>query len=302
MTTNTSSPASQVIGLLDKSPSRPTWEKVCEVLDRTPTSELDAAITAVDEGLERWPDDLNEGHLWPLPPRQAYKVWVQKYILQGKPAPRGWSLFTFLQLHDHRFGKQGSAALFAHPGLATITHLYLAQCELGSKGVQELLESPHTGALTHLVLRGNALDAGCAAQLFTHALGQQLTMLDIGNNKLDTTDLEALLSTPMPRLTTLCIDHCEIPTEQLIRILDAETLPAIEVLALSKHHDGVDLDLARAAEGHPHIKHALWHAHLLKSDVRQLKQLARGRAIPNSAKLKRVELIAALRPQILRKK
>lgn len=285
--------ADQIRALLMQRPSRPTWEKVCEVLDRADPSQHADALVAIDEGLATWPADLNEGNMWPLPPKQAYKVWVKKYLCQGKRAPKNWSLFTFLQLHDHKFGKKGSAPLLAHPGLATITHLYLAQCGLGPQGLDELLASPHTGAITHLVVRGNGLGAGSAAKLLPHTLGQQLQMLDIGANKHDLTDLEALLSTPMPRLKTLCFDYSDIPAEQLERVLHADTLPAIEALALRGRSGDGDFELARA-QGHPHIKRALWRAHLLLSDTNKLKVLAATRGVAKASKLTRVGLIDAL--------
>ena len=285
--------ADKVRARLTQRASRPTWEQVCEVLDRSPPSQLADAISAIDEGLATWPADVNKINMWPLPPRQAYDVWVQKYVLQGKPVPKAWSVFTFLQLHDHKFGKQGSAPLFAHPGLATITHLYLAQCGLGPVGLAELLASPHTGAVTHLVIRGNKLGAGSGAKLLPHALGQQLQLLDIGANQLSMIDIEALLSTPMPRLKTLCFDYADIPVEQLARVLHADTLPAIEALALRGRQGDGDLELARA-QGHPHIKRALWRAHLLSSDTKKLKALAATRGVAKASKLNRVGLIDAL--------
>ena len=288
--------ANEVSALLAQRPSRPTWEKVCAVLDRTPAEELDAALKAIDAGLATWPDDLNDGSMWPLPPRQASTSWAKKRIAAGKPAPDAWSAITFLQLHDHRFGKKGSAPLFANPALATLTHLYLAQCGLGPAGLQHLLDSPHTGQLTHLVLGGNGLGEGCAAKLLPHALGQQLHMLDIGRNQLGAQDLDALLTTPMPALRILLFDYTDLPKDQLARVLHADTLPALQALTLGTHGSDLDLDLARSAEGHPHIKRALWHGWLRRRDARQLKELAAQRALPNTSKLNRLGLIAALLP------
>jgi hypothetical protein len=288
--------ALEISALLAQPPSRPTWEQVCDVLDRTPKGELAAALAAVDAGLAAWPDDLNDGDLWVFPPRQASKAWAKQRIAQGKPAPKAWSAITFLQLHDHKFGKKGSAALFANPALASLTHLYLAQCGLGPTGLQELLDSPHTGALTHLALYNNRLGAGCAARLLPHALGQRLTMLDIGNNGLDVIDLEALLTTPMPRLTALCFNHSKLSPEQLARVLHADTLPAIQTLVLGSRSDRIDLTMARSAVGHPHIKRALWCGWLRSSSVGQLQHMAAERALPNTADLNRPALIAALLP------
>jgi hypothetical protein len=296
MTTNTPSPSAlEISALLAKRASRPTWEKVCGVLDRTPADELDAAIAAVDAGLATWPDDLNDGNMWVLPPRQASKAWA-KSIAAGKPAPAAWSVISFLQLHDHRFGKKGSGPLFANPALASLTHLYLAQCGLGPTGLQELIDSPHTGAVTHLVIGGNTLGEGCAAKLLTHTLGQQLHMLDIGRNQLGVSDLDALLTTPLPALRSLCFDYTDLSQKKLERILKADTLPALQAITVGKFNSDLNLELARTTRGHDHIKRALWQGALRCCDVPKLQKLAAERALTGTSKLNRPALIAALLP------
>lgn len=283
-------PAEQITALLAQKPSRAVWQKICGVLYTAPGDALDAPLAAVEAGLATWPDDLNEGHLWPLPPRQALREWAES-IAKGRGPSRTWAVVTFLQLHNHFFGAEGSAALFANPALATLTHLYLAQCHLGPIDLARLLDSPHTGALTHLVLSGNGLGEGCAAKLLPHTLGQQLHMLDIGDNRLGASDLDALLTTPMPKLHRLCLTPERLGRARLEDLLDADTLPAITVLSIR----GVTLELARTARGHDHIKRALWSGWLLERETQQLKDLARERAIPSRTKLSRQGLIDALR-------
>jgi hypothetical protein len=291
----TSQFANEVSALLAQRPSRPTWEKVCDVLDRTPADELSAALYAVDAGLASWPDDLNDGHMWPMPPRQASKRWA-KSIAQGMPAPPAWSAITFLDLLDQRFDKKGAAPLFSNPAISTLTHLNLAQCDLRDAGLQQMLDSPHTGALTHLVIGGNWLGQGSAAKLLPHTLGRQLYMLDIGRNQLGAHDLDALLTTSLPLLSALYFDHSACSIEQLTPILHADTLTALRTLTLGTFNDDIDLTLARSPEGHPHIKRALWHGWLRQRSGPKLKALAAERSIPKAAKLNRPALIAALLP------
>jgi hypothetical protein len=278
---------------LSQRASRPTWEKICDALDRCPADELDEAFKAIDAGLASWPDDLNAGNAWTLPPRQASKKW-SKAIALGEPAPAGWPAITFLQLHDHRFGKHGSAPLFANPALATLTHLYLAQCGLGPLGLQQLLASPHLGALTRLVISGNSLGPGCAAALLATPLAQQLTMLDIGRNGLDISDLDALLATPLPNLTSLQFNHGDLTDDQLATLLHADSLPSLNTLQVGRYGSTLDRELARAEGGHPHIKRALWRGWLLNQQASALKDLAKQYAIPNAAKLSAAPLIDAL--------
>lgn len=278
---------------LSQRATRPTWEKVCDALDRCPADELDEAFKAIDAGLASWPDDLNDGNGWALPPRQASKKW-SKAIALGKPAPAGWPAITFLQLHDHRFGKHGSAPLFANPALASLTSLYLAQCGLGPLGLQQLLASPHLGALEHLVLSGNGLGPGCLATLLTAPLARQLTTLYIGSNQLDMSDLDALLATPLPNITTLQINHSALTADQLAPIIHTDTLPNLTTLQVGGYGDQIDRQLARTEGGHPHIKRALWRGWLVAQQNSTLKSLAKQYAIPNASKLTAAAALDAL--------
>ncbi|MEO1269001.1 MAG: hypothetical protein AAFX99_12940, partial [Myxococcota bacterium] len=179
--------------LLYTSPSAPTWNALCTLLDRW-EGPLQLALDYAEPLLEDWPDTLRA-----IPGR-----WLAR-LLSGQRVP--WARLARRVVLSNAFDA-AMAPLAAAPELSQLVHLSLSGKGLRNAGALALAEAtwPHLQSLslhnTHIRING------CRA-LAQASFMRHLTALELGYSTFQDKGVAAFLGNcTMERLTSLRIMHC----------------------------------------------------------------------------------------------
>jgi uncharacterized protein (TIGR02996 family) len=139
---------------------------------------------------------------------------------------------TRLDLAANQIAASGCRSLAQSPRLAQLNRLDLSQNPLGNEGATALARSPHLSNLTHLFLHHCQLGASTAEALAAGSV-TNLSVLDLGLNRLGRAGAEALSRGPGPRrLTSLDLSGNEIGEEGARFLAAAAHLAGLTTLRL----------------------------------------------------------------------